>query len=109
MFCPECGAENPENAKFCGNCRCQLVIVPDVQKSKQNGNVIEVDGESEPVTDLMKYGIFAGTLLIPFIGFIMGIIYLSQGETENKKSVGKFWLLTSIAVFVLYLIFSEEF
>jgi len=43
----------------------------------------------------MKWGIFAGTLFLPPLGFIMGIIYLAANE-PHKKSVGLLWLLTSI-------------
>jgi uncharacterized membrane protein len=57
----------------------------------------------------MKYGILASTVIIPFIGVIMGIVYLVQGETENKKSVGKLWLIGGVVMMFIYLMISSEY
>ena len=109
MFCPECGTENPADARFCGNCRHPLAATSEEPVSSQDNLVVEIGGEPKSVSDGMKYGILAGSLLIPFIGLIMGIIYLAQGESEEKKDVGKFWLFGSIAIMVFYLIISGDF
>lgn len=108
MFCPECGTENPDNARFCGNCRHPLTSASGPASGHQSGPVIEIGGETAAVSDGMKYGILIGTLFIPFIGLIMGIIYMVQGESEAKKEVGKLWLYGSIAVMVFYLMVSGE-
>ena len=109
MFCPECGKENPDNAKFCGNCRHPLAAIADRPASAPDSPVIEVGSTSEPVSDLMKYGILVGTLFIPFIGLVMGLIYLAQGKTEEKKSVGKLWLYCSLAIMAVYFVISGDF
>lgn len=109
MFCPECGTENPDNARFCGNCRHPLPNTPDTPEQDQSGPVIEIGTEAAAVSDGMKYGVLVATLFVPFIGLIMGIIYMVQGESEAKKDVGKLWLYASIAVMVFYLIMSGEF
>lgn len=108
MFCPECGTENPDNARFCGNCRHPLASTSGTTGSHQTDPVIEIDADPVTVSDGMKYGILFATLFIPFIGLIMGIIYLVQGESEAKKDVGKLWLYGSIAIMVFYLIISGE-
>jgi len=104
MFCPQCGTENPEGARFCGNCRHPLMEGND---SSTPGPVIEVGGDRETVSDGLKYGILAGTLLIPFIGLVMGLIYLAQGRSEAKREVGRLWLYASIGVMVFYFIISS--
>ncbi|PUB90326.1 MAG: hypothetical protein DBP01_08100 [gamma proteobacterium symbiont of Ctena orbiculata] len=71
--------------------------------------MVEVGSEHKSVSDGLKYGILGGSLIIPFIGLIMGIIYLAQGETEEKKDVGKLWLYGSIGIIVFYMIISGEF
>lgn len=110
MFCPECGTENPDNARFCGNCRHPLASPSNTTGSQHAETpVVEIGADTAPVSDGMKYGVLLGTLFVPFIGMIMGIIYLVQGESEAKKDVGKLWLYGSIAVMVFYLIISGEF
>ena len=102
MFCPECGTENPDDARFCGNCRHQLKGNPDTEKNAGSEQVVEIVNPKEATSDLLKYGILAGSLIIPFIGIIMGIIYIVQGETEDKKDVGKLWLIGGIVMMVIY-------
>lgn len=109
MFCPKCGTENPDSARFCGNCRHELSGTTGGAAGSQNSVVVEVGSEQKSVSDGLKYGILGGSLIIPFIGLIMGIIYLVQGETEEKKDVGKLWLYGSIGIIVFYMIISGEF
>jgi predicted amidophosphoribosyltransferase len=33
MFCPNCGAENPDNKNFCSKCRRPLNVVGRVSRS----------------------------------------------------------------------------
>jgi hypothetical protein len=87
MFCPECGTENPENAKFCGNCRHPLSASTKDPSRNHIDDVVEIDNGQPAVPDGMKYGILAASIFIPFIGLIMGIIYLAQNESGEKKEV----------------------
>jgi hypothetical protein len=107
MFCPECGTENPDNARFCGNCRHPLAN--PAGGGNPTGPVVELGADPETaVPNGLKYGILVATLFIPFIGLVMGILYLVQGESEQKKDVGKLWLYASIAIMVFYLIISGD-
>jgi uncharacterized membrane protein YvbJ len=108
MFCPECGTENPDNAKFCGNCRHQFSGLSGGSTDYHATPVMEDGSEQKSVSDGLKYGVLAGSLIIPFIGMIMGIIYLVQGESEEKKDVGKLWLFGSIGIIVFYMIISGD-
>ena len=84
MYCPACGAENPDKARFCGSCshRLDSLMEPGEPGQDDAGPIIDVENNGEVVSNGLKYGILGASLLIPFIGLVMGIIYLAKGETE---------------------------
>ena len=113
MYCPACGQEVPDEAKFCGNCRHQLKqaqsAAPDSQENtSQQQEAVVVDTTEPEVSPGLKWGILAATIFIPLIGFVMGLVYLlQQNNSEEKKSVGKMWLITSIVLGVIYVVGSS--
>ncbi len=104
MFCQKCGSENPDNARFCGHCSHELIA----ESAGNTNEPIEINADQQPVSALMKYGVMLAAFLIPIIGLVMGIIYLNQGESEEKKDVGKLWLFACVAGFVVYLTLSGQ-
>ena len=106
MYCPECGAENPDNAKFCGSCSHRLdTLLPGSEPDKgDDGAIVDVGEDSETVSNGLKYGVLGASLLIPFIGLVMGILYLAQGDNEDRKATGKIWLIASIVIGFFYLL-----
>ena len=104
MFCPACGTENPDDARFCGSCGASLqVVTKPPEPPEPPMKVLDLSGPEETVSDGLKYGVMAASLLIPFIGIGMGIYYLVKGESESKKSVGRLWLYVAIGILVLYM------
>ena len=51
----------------------------------------------EVVTDGLKIGIIIGSVFIPLLGIIMGVIYMND-RSPAKKAVGKTWLYIGIGV-----------
>jgi hypothetical protein len=94
MYCPGCGHQLPENARFCGSCGRAL---------GQGNHAIAEQWVGSTMTLLV-----IGTLLIPLLGIIMGIIGLTQ---PAKKRQGG-WLLGlalfSIFICILILIIASE-
>ena len=99
MFCPKCGTENPDNAKFCGSCGSAMTVVNEPVQTitnpfNQNGNKPAVSRE-------LKIGIIVASFFIPLIGIIMGWIYMTDSNI-NKKKVGKTWLYVGIGITIVY-------
>ena len=87
MFCPKCGAENPEGAKLCSKCGAELgVSKPPTETST---------GLSPNVAGLLCY----------VLGWILGIVFL---VIDKKIKFVKFHAWQSIMTFgvlmVVYLI-----
>jgi len=95
MRCPTCGQENPAEAKFCGKCATRLTSA-DTTVSGSSGPVASV-GE---VSQGLKVGIILGTVIIPLLGIIMGLVYMNDPKPA-KKAVGKIWLFVGIGVMAL--------
>jgi len=81
MFCPKCGTENPEGAKFCSKCGAELAAVP------------APSGASETTIGLAPN--IAG-LLCYVAGWITGIIFV---VIEKKSTFVKFHAWQSIMTF----------
>ena len=97
MFCPKCGTENPEHAKFCTKCGAELVP--------------PAGGSETPATPPAQTSVglqpnIAG-LLCYVAGWITGIVFL---VIEHKSRFVKFHAWQSIMTFgvltVAYLILS---
>ena len=96
MFCPKCGTENPEYAKFCT--KCGAALVPPAGGS-------ETPATPPAQTSIGLQPNIAG-LLCYVAGWITGIIFL---VIEKKSQFVKFHAWQSIMTFavlnVAYLIF----
>ncbi len=99
MFCPKCGSENPDNAKFCGSCGGSMTVVRE--QVPPVSNTFQPAGNSQPVSRELKIGIIVATIFIPFIGLIMGWIYMTDLNIEKKK-VGKTWLYVGVGLLIIY-------
>ena len=80
MFCPKCGAENPDDAKFCYKCGAELGAIarsPETESST---------GLSANVAGLLCY----------VAGWVTGIIFL---VLEKKSNFVKFHAWQSIMTF----------
>lgn len=106
MFCPKCGEDNPDDARFCGACGATYETVRTETPSESVTKVVTSQAGSEIVSNALKYGILGGSLLLPIIGIIMGLIYIFGEGSEDKKAVGKLWLFAGIGLAVLYMIIS---
>lgn len=103
MYCPKCGSENPDFAKFCGSCATALPT--GAPPHVVNNPIAPTPGAQPAVTDGLKWTVGIGSVLIPILGFIMGISYMND-PNPAKKSVGKLWLILGCAGLAMYCFFS---
>lgn len=111
MYCPECSAENPQDARFCGECGKSLAPAPQPARPDPDPVVILDDPPSavEAVPQGLRWGVLAATLIIPLIGVGMGLYFMSQGDASaEKKAVGQQWLWVGIGWTVILFLLSSE-
>ena len=91
MQCPQCHTENPADAKFCGSCGATIPAAP-LQPAPPPA---QRPGADDEVSSNLNIGIIIGTIFIPLLGIVMGLIYM-QDASPKKKAAGKLWLQIGI-------------
>jgi uncharacterized membrane protein YvbJ len=81
MFCPQCGAQNADGAKFCGSCGAALKAAP----AKAAKTVVV----AERTSGLAIAALITGILGISLLAIIFGGIAMSQTSKDpNLKGRG---------------------
>jgi hypothetical protein len=106
MYCGKCGAENPDDARFCGHCGAAINAgMPPPSADTRPAEVmrlLDLDTPPETVSPGLKWGILGASLLIPLIGIGMGLYYWIKGGSEEKTAVGRLWFFVALGLAVLY-------
>jgi hypothetical protein len=89
MFCNRCGKEIADDAVVCIGCGRAVKPLAAVGEKWSTGAMI---------------ALVIGTLLVPLIGIIFGIIGLNKGKKEKQGAIllgfGIFMIIINIAVFM---------
>ena len=83
MFCPKCGSDNPNDARFCGHCGGAMTTPASVPR-KPGSEVTRLLDLNEPALTVapgLKWGILAASLLLPIVGIVMAAVRV---DTPNK-------------------------
>lgn len=111
MFCAQCGTENPEEARFCGNCGAAMDRAePDAVTPPRPrvGQVIDLGTSGQGVPPGLKWGILALSILMPIVGVVMGTYYWAKGGSQERVAVGRLWLLVGLGLAILYTLMAGE-
>lgn len=103
MFCPSCAHKNVDEAKFCAKCGAPLRVQAAPSPNPPVSPPVSPPIAAITVSNGMKWGITAGTVLFPVLGIVMGIIYMRDANPD-KKAAGKLWLGVGIGLMLLYVI-----
>jgi uncharacterized membrane protein YvbJ len=100
MRCPNCGHENPVEAKFCGKCANPMQSADSSRVASASAGGVANAGE---VSQGLKVGIIVASIFIPLLGIIMGFIFMNDANPA-KKAVGKTWLKVGVGIMIFYFI-----
>jgi hypothetical protein len=93
-YCSKCGAEIPEGSRFCPKCGQPVVFTervyePEVQETVRTPPRTPAGSQSTESAGgalaLGIIGIIVGSLFIPCVGCILGIVAVSMASSANKR------------------------
>ena len=95
-YCPKCGEQLIDDAKFCKNCGASLEGMPNPQQNINNFQVPAVENDH---TAAIVIG-YILAVLIPLFGIIMAI-YLITRDSQKAKRHGKYMIVVALIVWFL--------
>ena len=106
MYCPKCGQQNPDEARFCGKCGATMAAPPPpAAPAHGHAHTGAPAGASPQATGVvsqgMRTGMIIGSIVLPIVGIVVGIIFMLDANPE-KKAAGKLWLIIGIVAFVVW-------
>jgi hypothetical protein len=132
MFCPSCGKQNPDDAKFCESCGGSLSVADAPQKAQPSNPVHAYAPPPPPPPPPppqpqsyayqqpsyapvnndapMSVGQYLGTIIlfgIPIVGFILMLVWaFGSSVNTNKKNYSRAMLILAVIGIVLGIIMS---
>ena len=92
-FCPYCGEELIDDAKFCKRCGSSI----SAGATRPQFNSGQPAEKSYTITLVVGY---IAAILIPIIGIIIGIYLMTRKDSPDAKH-GKFIIIVAAAVWIL--------
>jgi uncharacterized membrane protein YvbJ len=99
MYCPKCGQQNPEEAKFCGKCGAAISVAATAQPVHAAPGAAS---ETSVMNPTMKNGMIAVSVIVPIVGIVAGVVFLLDANPE-KKAAGKQWLIIGLIAAVVWM------
>jgi hypothetical protein len=96
MYCTKCGKNIPDDSVFCPECGYSLGKVGPAGPGPA--------GPAQAVSGALNIGIIAGSVILPLLGIVMGIIYLRDSNPDKQKA-GKTWLWVGIGAAVFWVLY----
>lgn len=98
-FCPFCGEQLVDSAKFCKTCGKNIEATsPNPNSSNEQQFNIPVVEKNHKTAIIIGY-VFA--VIIPLFGIFVSIYLLTRNDSPNAKKHGKYVLIVAIAVWII--------
>lgn len=99
MFCPSCGEELVENAKFCKSCGKEIKLNETGEDTAQNREY-----RVPTVEKSYKFAVILGyalAILIPILGIVVAIYLYTRKDSENANRHAKFILIVAAIIWFI--------
>ncbi|MDO5814377.1 MAG: zinc-ribbon domain-containing protein [Methanobrevibacter sp.] len=99
MFCPSCGEELVENAKFCKSCG------KEIRQTETNTDTVHTGEYHVPTVEKSyKFAVILGyalAVLIPILGIVIAIYLYTRKDSENANRHAKFILIVAAIIWFI--------
>lgn len=99
-YCPSCGEELVDNAKFCKSCGINL---ENMEANSNANNTVNQQFHVQSVEKKNTWAVVIGyvlAVLIPLLGIIFSL-YLLTRDSEYSKRHGKYVLIVAAVVWLI--------
>lgn len=98
-YCPSCGEELVDNARFCKSCGINLDTMEQNTYSHQKNTEQFIKATEKSHTIAIYLG-YALAILLPLFGFIISIYLLTRDASDAKRH-GKYILIIAVIVWIV--------
>ena len=107
-FCPFCGEELVNEAKFCKNCGKDISSYTNIGNGQSAGGSYTPQVSENSHTLALVLGILSA-IFIPIIGLIFGIYLVTRKDNPNAKTYGIVVIALSVVVWFISFIITSTF
>jgi uncharacterized membrane protein YvbJ len=105
MFCSKCGHSNPNDVSYCELCGAALTDAPSPLSSNLTSQMSSHAIPTDSVPAWLHVIIIVGSIFMPLIGLIAGIVFILKKDEPAKQSAGRIWLIVAgIVMFLNFII-----
>ena len=119
MKCPICSADVPNNCQYCSSCGRRISVNENSNSYLTGDNTnkyshlhdqVSPENISLQYKPISSWGYVGYTILfsIPFIGFILLIIYALSNENINRRNFARSYFCSILLVVILILVFGAS-
>jgi uncharacterized membrane protein YvbJ len=107
MYCPKCGQQNSDDARFCGKCGATMSAPPPPPAAPAHVHAHSgAPAAASPhatgvVSQGMRTGMIICSIVLPIVGIIVGVLFMLDANPE-KKTAGKLWLIIGIVAGIIW-------
>ncbi len=104
-FCPSCGEELVDNAKFCKNCGINLEnLEPNRNADQFNTQRFQSQTVEKDHTLAIVLG-YACAVLLTLVGIIFGVYLLTRKDSNRARKHGTYIIIVSVGMFLFSALF----